>query len=101
MKTRGLWHGSSRALLKLIIKTNRALFMTMKLGGYPLAESLAIAFRPSSQAFGAGFKPGFASAYPSPIIAGMERVRSEDAEIVYEVRGSGPAVVLLHPFPSA
>ncbi len=30
----------------------------------------------------------------------MERVRSEDAEIVYEVKGSGPAVVLLHPFPS-
>ncbi len=30
----------------------------------------------------------------------MERVRSEDAEIVYEVRGSGAAVVLLHPFPS-
>jgi 3-oxoadipate enol-lactonase len=30
----------------------------------------------------------------------MERVRSEDAEIVYEARGSGPAVVLLHPFPS-
>jgi 3-oxoadipate enol-lactonase len=30
----------------------------------------------------------------------MERVRSEDAEIVYDVRGSGAAVVLLHPFPS-
>ena len=29
----------------------------------------------------------------------MERVRSGDAEIVYEVRGSGPPVVLLHPFP--
>jgi pimeloyl-ACP methyl ester carboxylesterase len=26
-------------------------------------------------------------------------VRSDDAEIVYEVRGSGPPVVLLHPFP--
>jgi 3-oxoadipate enol-lactonase len=29
----------------------------------------------------------------------MERVRSDDAEIFYEVRGSGPPVVLLHPFP--
>jgi 3-oxoadipate enol-lactonase len=29
----------------------------------------------------------------------MERVRSDDAEIVYQVEGSGPAVVLLHPFP--
>lgn len=29
----------------------------------------------------------------------MERLRSDDAEIVYEVRGSGPPVVLLHPFP--
>jgi pimeloyl-ACP methyl ester carboxylesterase len=30
----------------------------------------------------------------------MERLRSDDAEIFYEVRGSGPPVVLLHPFPS-
>lgn len=30
----------------------------------------------------------------------MERLRSGDAEIVYEVRGDGPPVVLLHPFPS-
>ena len=30
----------------------------------------------------------------------MQRLRSDDAEIVYEVRGSGPPVVLLHPFPS-
>jgi 3-oxoadipate enol-lactonase len=30
----------------------------------------------------------------------MEHVRSEDAEIFYEIRGSGPPVVLLHPFPS-
>ncbi len=30
----------------------------------------------------------------------MERVRSGDAAIFYEVRGSGPPVVLLHPFPS-
>jgi pimeloyl-ACP methyl ester carboxylesterase len=30
----------------------------------------------------------------------MQRVRSDDAEIAYEVRGSGPPVVLLHPFPS-
>jgi 3-oxoadipate enol-lactonase len=29
----------------------------------------------------------------------MERVRSDDAEIFYDIRGSGPPVVLLHPFP--
>jgi len=29
----------------------------------------------------------------------MERVRSDDAEIFYEIRGSGAPVVLLHPFP--
>jgi 3-oxoadipate enol-lactonase len=29
----------------------------------------------------------------------MERLRSNDAEIFYEVRGKGPPVVLLHPFP--
>ncbi len=29
----------------------------------------------------------------------MERLRSGDAEIVYWVEGSGPPVVLLHPFP--
>lgn len=29
----------------------------------------------------------------------MERLRSDDAEIFYEVRGNGPPVVLLHPFP--
>jgi 3-oxoadipate enol-lactonase len=29
----------------------------------------------------------------------MERVRSNDVEIFYEIRGSGPPVVLLHPFP--
>jgi pimeloyl-ACP methyl ester carboxylesterase len=29
----------------------------------------------------------------------MERLFSDDAEIVYEIQGSGPAVVLLHPFP--
>jgi len=29
----------------------------------------------------------------------MERLRSDDAEISYEIRGSGPPVVLLHPFP--
>jgi 3-oxoadipate enol-lactonase len=29
----------------------------------------------------------------------MERVRSDDGEIFYEIRGSGPPVVLLHPFP--
>src|SRR5207237_1367517 len=28
------------------------------------------------------------------------RVRSDDAEISYEVLGSGPPVVLLHPFPA-
>jgi pimeloyl-ACP methyl ester carboxylesterase len=29
----------------------------------------------------------------------MERLRSDDAEIFYEIRGSGPPVILLHPFP--
>lgn len=29
----------------------------------------------------------------------MERLRSDDAEIVYEIRGEGPPVILLHPFP--
>jgi pimeloyl-ACP methyl ester carboxylesterase len=29
----------------------------------------------------------------------MERLRSGDAELFYEIRGSGPPVVLLHPFP--
>jgi 3-oxoadipate enol-lactonase len=29
----------------------------------------------------------------------MERIRSDDAEIVYEIQGNGPPVVLLHPFP--
>jgi 3-oxoadipate enol-lactonase len=29
----------------------------------------------------------------------VERVRSDDAEIFYEIRGNGPPVVLLHPFP--
>src|SRR5208283_154557 len=29
----------------------------------------------------------------------MERLRSDDAEISYEIRGDGPPVVLLHPFP--
>src|SRR5256885_1457613 len=30
----------------------------------------------------------------------MERLRSGDAEIVYQVLGQGPALVLLHPFPA-
>ena len=30
----------------------------------------------------------------------MKRVRSVDAEIAYETLGKGPAVVLLHPFPT-
>jgi len=30
----------------------------------------------------------------------MRQVRSGDAEIVYEILGSGPPVVLLHPFPT-
>ncbi len=30
----------------------------------------------------------------------MERLRSDDAEIAYEVAGTGPPVVLLHPFPA-
>src|SRR5258708_15345792 len=29
----------------------------------------------------------------------MERRRRDDAEIFYEIRGKGPPVVLLHPFP--
>ncbi len=29
----------------------------------------------------------------------MEHLRSDDAEIFYEIRGDGPPVVLLHPFP--
>jgi 3-oxoadipate enol-lactonase len=29
----------------------------------------------------------------------MEHIRNDDAEIFYEIRGSGPPVVLLHPFP--
>jgi pimeloyl-ACP methyl ester carboxylesterase len=29
----------------------------------------------------------------------MDRLRSDDAEIFYEIRGSGPPGVLLHPFP--
>ena len=29
----------------------------------------------------------------------MERLRSDDAEILYEIRGDGPPVLLLHPFP--
>jgi pimeloyl-ACP methyl ester carboxylesterase len=30
----------------------------------------------------------------------MERIRSGDAEIHYDIAGSGPPVVLLHPFPA-
>ena len=30
----------------------------------------------------------------------MQSLRSDDAEIFYEVQGQGPAVVLLHPFPA-
>ncbi|HYL12754.1 MAG TPA: alpha/beta hydrolase [Terriglobales bacterium] len=30
----------------------------------------------------------------------MKRITSEDAEIVYQVMGQGPPVVLLHPFPA-
>jgi 3-oxoadipate enol-lactonase len=30
----------------------------------------------------------------------MQRVRSDDAQIAYEIRGKGAPVVLLHPFPS-
>ncbi len=30
----------------------------------------------------------------------MEQVKSGDAEIVYEVLGNGPPIVLLHPFPA-
>ncbi len=30
----------------------------------------------------------------------MERIRSGDAEIVYEILGQGPPLVLLHPFPA-
>jgi 3-oxoadipate enol-lactonase len=31
----------------------------------------------------------------------LNRVRSGDAELVYEVAGAGPPVVLLHPFPAS
>lgn len=30
----------------------------------------------------------------------MERIRSDDAEIAYEILGTGPPLVLLHPFPA-
>ena len=30
----------------------------------------------------------------------MQRIKSGDAEIVYEILGDGPSVVLLHPFPA-
>jgi pimeloyl-ACP methyl ester carboxylesterase len=30
----------------------------------------------------------------------MPSVHSDDAEIVYQIRGRGPAVILLHPFPA-
>src|SRR3954462_12564680 len=30
----------------------------------------------------------------------MAQIKSDDAEIVYEVMGDGPPVVLLHPFPA-
>jgi 3-oxoadipate enol-lactonase len=30
----------------------------------------------------------------------MQRIRSGDAEIVYQILGDGPSVVLLHPFPA-
>jgi pimeloyl-ACP methyl ester carboxylesterase len=30
----------------------------------------------------------------------MDRIASDDAEIFYDVIGTGPAVVLLHPFPA-
>jgi 3-oxoadipate enol-lactonase len=30
----------------------------------------------------------------------MQSLRSDDAEIFYEIQGRGPAVVLLHPFPA-
>ena len=34
------------------------------------------------------------------LIVFMQHLRSDDAEIAYEIRGNGPPVVLLHPFPS-
>src|ERR1700736_24904 len=30
----------------------------------------------------------------------MQRIKSGDAEIVYQILGDGPPVVLLHPFPA-
>jgi len=30
----------------------------------------------------------------------MRRIKSDDAEIVYQTLGDGPSVVLLHPFPA-
>ena len=35
-----------------------------------------------------------------PYNAKMEKIRCDDAEIFYDVIGSGPPVVLLHPFPA-
>lgn len=35
-----------------------------------------------------------------PCVFAMKQIKSGDAEIVYEVLGAGPAVVLLHPFPA-
>jgi len=31
----------------------------------------------------------------------MPVIKSDDAEIFYEVQGEGPPVVLLHPFPAS
>jgi len=30
----------------------------------------------------------------------MQSLRSDDAEIFYDVQGAGPPVILLHPFPA-
>jgi len=44
-------------------------------------------------------RAGDPSARATLIATLMESLRSDDAEIFYEIRGSGPPVVLLHPFP--
>jgi 3-oxoadipate enol-lactonase len=45
--------------------------------------------------------PGLVCWRPGVFKSGeMKQVLSGDAEIVYEVRGNGPPIVLLHPFPA-
>jgi len=43
--------------------------------------------------------PAAATLLRCALIVFMQYLRSEDADIAYEIRGNGPPVVLLHPFP--